>query len=111
VAAKPAAVRLAAAAQRRIWSEAAGAGRWRPPLRAPVVLPAAAGGSGGGGGSVGGGGGDDGGGGGVRALHPPTGPVEAVPRLPWRHSDDRGGDDGVSGVWLEGAATAGRLVR
>jgi len=110
VAAKPAAARLAATAQWRVQSGAAGAGRWRPPQRAPIVLPAAAGGSGGGGGSAGGGGGDDGGGGGVRAWHPPTGPVEAVPRLPSRHSDDRSRDDGVAGVWLGGGATVGRLV-
>jgi len=104
VTATPAAARLAAAAQLRVRSMATGAGRWRPPLRAPIVLPAAAGDSGGGSGSAEGGGGDHGGGSGVRAWDPSTGPEGAVPRLPSRRSDDRGGDDGVAGGWPGGGA-------
>jgi len=82
-----------------------------PPLRAPVVLPAAAGGGGDGVGSAGGGGRDNDGGGGVLAWQPPTGPVEAAPRLTSRRIDNCGGDDGVTVGCRGGGATAGRLVR
>jgi len=76
MAATPAAAGLVAAGQRQVQSMAAGAGLWRPPLRALFVVPAASGGSGGGGGSPKGVCGDNHGGCGT------TGPLPLRPQVP-----------------------------